>query len=77
MAAVDALEHIAQLRADLAQIRSRMREIANCKDLPKSDCVQMLNGLVNEMTALNKEWKELLHRAIYSDETSCPDPDPG
>jgi hypothetical protein len=66
MAAVEALEHIAELRADMARIRSRMREIGDCKDLPKSDCIQMLTGLVSEMTALNKEWKELLHRAIYS-----------
>jgi hypothetical protein len=77
MAADRALDQLAELRADMARIRSRMREIADCKDLPKSDCIQMLNGLVSEMTALNKEWKELLHRAIYSDEKSCADPGVG
>jgi hypothetical protein len=77
MAAVDALEHLTELRADMSKIRSRMREIADCRDLPKSDCVQILNGLVSEMTALNKEWKELLHRAIYSDETFSADPGAG
>ena len=73
MHTIDALEPITQLRADLTRIRNKMREAGGCKDLSKVDCVHMLNGMVSEMTALNKEWKELLHRAIYSDETFSVD----
>jgi hypothetical protein len=67
MSATDALGAISDLKADFARIRDRMREVGGCKDLSKTDCVEMLNGLVSEMTALNKEWKDLLHRAIYSE----------
>jgi hypothetical protein len=62
----DALEAVSRLKGDLAKIRTTLTEVGGCKDLSKSDCVEMLNMLVSEMDALNKEWKELLHRAIYS-----------
>ena len=69
MSATDALGAIGQLKTDLARIRDSMRDVGGCKNLSKSDCVEMLNELVSEMTALNKEWKDLLYRAIYSDQT--------
>jgi hypothetical protein len=69
----DTLEAVSRLKDDLAKIRATLTEVGGCKDLSKSDCVEMLNALISEMDALNKEWKELLHRAIYSvSRSNCP-----